>query len=114
MVRMSYQPTTHPRPLKHERKLAISLNQIEDQTGGVDAYSFAAGGVRLLLPLSPPMIETLRQALTLELGRLDIPTVASPEQADAILNVRATEARLENGGILSLSMTLKSRDGFPL
>ncbi|MBI5881729.1 MAG: caspase family protein [Elusimicrobia bacterium] len=105
---------TDPRPLRLERKPTISLAKIEDQTGGVDVYSFAAGGARLLLPLSPPMVETLQKALTLELGRLDVPIVATPEQADATLSVRATEARMEGGGSLSLSLTLKSRDGLPL
>jgi len=114
--RLTYMPAESPTPLAEDMKPKVFLRNFEDHSGGVEIQSKGHRGV-----VDPSMGAAVRDAVTLELRRLNIPTVGRPEQAERILDVAVRAAKITFigeanplvtfHGALELSATLSDSAG---
>lgn len=119
-VDLRYRPSRPARPLEAEGKLAIRIDRVEDQAGGI----VLAEGERPRLLLRRPVQDSIREALTEEFRRLGLRIAGASAAADVLLNAALTHGEISSResrfrsqtGIVRLTIALSIEDpnGRPL
>ena len=116
-IDVAYKPTRAPQKLVVARMPRILLAEVEDRAPAGLVYSGA--GLTTNGRLTRPMVDTVRDALRIELGRLGVPLAVNRSEADAVLKAAVTAlscviregANVPMNASLSVALQLRALDG---
>ncbi len=118
-VDLRYRPSGTAVSLSHEGTPAFYIVRVDERAGGI----VLAAGERPKLLLKRPVQESLREALTVELGRLGLPAAKELDKADARLSAAiggeiTDQSRSYSAAVglvrLTISLSIEDRRGAPL
>ncbi|MBI4060837.1 MAG: caspase family protein [Elusimicrobia bacterium] len=116
-IDVAYKPTDAPQRLSISRMPRLLLAEVDDRTPGGLVYT--GMGLTTKGQLTRPIVDTVRDALRTELGRLGVPLAATRSEADAVLKAAVTAlsvvtregANVPMNAALSVAFQLRSLGG---